>query len=196
MPTRWIRNPRDLRVCFRPPTRGKIERKAPAAIAAGLKKLGPCEGASLDDEGLWKLAERELFPTSDPASMEARDGYRDATLPNMVSPMRGAGRLAVDRELTLEILRLRLSKEEDAEGRWPARMEIVVSIACPSAEYVYRANAGSMEIRFEGAAPVPAAQFLLPLSFRGAAGPKQTASPTPTSAPLTPTPAGGMIAPP
>ena len=135
--------------------REEIDRKAPAAIAAGLKKLGPCEGASLDDEGLWKLAERELFPSSDPATVEARDGYREITLPNMVNPVRGAGRLAVDRELTLEILRLRLSKEQDAEGRWPARMETVVSIACPSAEYVYRANAGGMEIRFEGAAPAP-----------------------------------------
>ena len=177
--------------------REEIERKAPAAIAAGLKKLGPCEGANLDDEGLWKLAERELFPSSDPATVEARNAYREITLPNMVRPVRRAGRLAVDRELTLEILRLRMSKEQDAEGRWPARMETVISMACPSAEYVYRANAGGMEIRFEGAAPVPNAQsLLLPLSFRAAAGPKPTASPTPTSAPLTPTPAGGMIAPP
>ncbi len=168
--------------------REEIERKAPAAIAAGLKKLGPCEGANLDDDDLWKLAERELFPSSDPATVEARNAYREITLPNMVRPVRRAGRLAVDRELTLEILRLRMSKEQDAEGRWPARMETVISMACPSAEYVYRADARGMEIRFEGVMPPPTAQFLLPLSFRGAAGPKPTASPTPTSAPLTPTP--------
>ena len=73
----------------------------------------------------------------------------------MVNAIRRAGRLAVDRELTLEILRLRLAKEQDAEERWPARMENVVSTACPSAEYVYRADAGGMEIRFEGTAPAP-----------------------------------------
>ena len=170
MPTRPMPEPKESpSLAPSSDPREEIERKAPAAIAAGLKKLGPCEGASLDDEGIWKLAERELFPSSDPVTVEARDVYRETTLPNMVNPVRRAARLAVDRELTLEILRLRLAKEQDAEGRWPARMETVVSTACPSAAYVYRANAGGMEIRFEGAAPAPAAQFLLPLSFRGAA---------------------------
>ena len=174
----------------------EVARKAPVAIAAGLKKLGPCEGASLDDEGIWRLAERELFPSSDPVVVQTRDFYREIAIPNMANAIRRAARLAVDRELTLEILRLRLAKEQDAEERWPARMENVVSTACPSAEYVYRASAGGMEIRFEGAAPAPTGQVLLPLSFRSVEAQKATASPTPTPPPLTPTPAGGMIAPP
>ncbi len=172
----------------------EVARKAPAFIAASLKKLGPCQGASLDDEGIWKLAERELFPSSDPVVVQTRDAYREIAIPNMANAVRRAARLAVDRELTLEILRLRLAKEQDAEERWPARMENVVSSACPSAEYVYRATAGGMEIRFEGNAPAPTGGFLLPLSFRSVGGQKATVSATPAPLPLTPTPAGGMIA--
>jgi len=172
----------------------EVERKAPAAIAAGLEKLGPCAGASLDDEGIWKLAERDLFPSSDPVVLQARVVFREM-IPLVSSFVRRAARLAVDRELTLEILRLRLAKEQDAEGRWPARMENVVSTTCPSADYFYRADARGMEIRFEGEEPAPAAPFLLPLSFRSVEVPKAKVSPTPTPPPLTPTPAGGMIAP-
>ena len=40
----------------------EVERKAPAAIAAGLKKLGPCAGASLDDDGIWKRPNGISFP--------------------------------------------------------------------------------------------------------------------------------------
>ncbi|MET0620326.1 MAG: hypothetical protein ABW056_08595 [Thermoanaerobaculia bacterium] len=173
----------------------EVERKAPAAIAAGLKKLGPCAGASLDDEGIWKLAERDLFPSSDPVVLQARDVFREM-IPLVSGFVRRAAQLAVDRELTLEILRLRLAKEQDAEGRWPARMENVVSTTCPSADYFYRADARGMEIRFEGEAPAPAALFLLPLSFRSVEAPKAKVSAMPTPPLLTPTPTGGMIAPP
>ncbi len=178
-----------------PPSWEEVARKAPSAIAVGLKKLGPCEGANLDDEGIWKLAERDLFPSSDPVTLQARDVYREM-IPDMLNFVRRAGRLAADRELTLEILRLRQAKDQDAEERWPARMENVVSSVCPSADYVYRADAGGMEIHFEGTAPAPTGGFLLPLSFRSVEARKTKAPATPASPPLTPTPAGGMIAPP
>jgi len=67
---------------------------------------------------------------------------------------------------------------------------------CPSADYFYRADARGMEIRFEGEEPAPAAPFLLPLSFRSVEAPKAKVSATPTPPLLTPTPTGGMIAPP
>ena len=176
--------------------REEIERKAPAAIAAGLKKLGPCEGASLDDEGLWKLAERDLFPSSDPATVEARDVYREFTLPNMVrsraarrSARRGPRAHAGDSAAPHVEGAGRRGALARADGD-RGLDRVPVGGICLSSRCT-----GGMEIRFEGAAPAPNAQFLLPLSFRGAAGPKPTASPTPTSAPLTPTPAGGMIAP-
>ena len=59
----------------------EVERKAPTAIAAGLKKLGPCAGASLDDDGIWKLAERDLFPSSDPVVLQARDVLSRGMIP-------------------------------------------------------------------------------------------------------------------
>ena len=91
----------------------ELGKKAPEAIAAGLKKLGPCEGSNLDDEGYWKLVERELTFTSDPLVAKIRENYRDVVLFNMKDGFRRAGWLAVDRELTLEILRLRQAREQD-----------------------------------------------------------------------------------
>ena len=142
----------------------EVSRKAPAAVAQRLKKLAPCEGAALDQNGLWKLVEGELSPRASAA--EAQALYRELVLENVVNGFRGAARLAVDRELTLEILRLRQAKDQDREGRWPARMDNAMSVACPEFAYVYRSDGKGMEIRFDGTLTDPKSPFLLPLTFR------------------------------
>ncbi len=158
----------------------ELRRKAPEAIAAGLRKLGPCEGSNLDDEGYWKLVERELKLTSDPQIAEIRENFRDLILINMKDAFRRAGRFAVDQELTLAILRLRQAREEDPDGRWPERMENIISTVCPSFAYAYRSDSQGMEIRFDGTIADPSAPFLLPLSFRSSPPPP---TPTPTPSP-------------
>ena len=79
----------------RPAALGRLGRapagRAPEAIAAGLRKLGPCEGSNLDDEGYWKLVERELKFTSDPQIAEIRENFRDLILINMKDAFRRAG---------------------------------------------------------------------------------------------------------
>jgi hypothetical protein len=163
----------------------EVYRKAPGAVAAGLKRLAPCEGAALDQNGLWKLVERELSPAVSAA--KAQEAYREISLLNVLNAFRRAARLTVDRELTLEILRLRQSKDQDREGRWPTRMESAASSACPAVSYAYRSDGAAMEIRFDGTLTDPESAFLLPLVFRDgrAAGgaiitPKPAPSRTPT----------------
>jgi hypothetical protein len=163
----------------------EVSRKAPAAAAQALKKLAPCEGAALDQKGLWKLVESELSPRASAA--EAQALYRELVLENVVNGFRGAARLAVDRELTLEILRLRQAKDQDREGRWPARMDNAISVACPEFAYVYRSDGKGMEIRFDGTLTDPKSPFLLPLTFRDkpasdskSPGPVKAAKETPT----------------
>ncbi len=177
MRTRPIRNRGNLGTCFPRPTRGKRRRgrRRPRSPPASRSSVPAREPAwTMRASGSWPNGSSS--PHRIPWPSRRVTHYREITLPNMVNPVRRAARLAVDRELTLEILRLRLAKEQDAEGRWPARMGNVVSTACPSAEYVYRADARGMEIRFEGATPPPTAQFLLPLSFRSVEANKAKAS--------------------
>jgi hypothetical protein len=160
----------------------EVSRKAPAAVAEGLKKLAPCEGAALDQDGLWKLVERDLSPRASAA--EAQALYREDVLENALSGFRGAARVAVDRELTLEILRLRQAKDQDREGRWPPRMENTMSLACPGFSYVYRSEGKTMDIRFDGTLTDPKAAFLLPLTFHeGPAAYEKSARPAVAKAP-------------
>jgi len=168
-------------------------RKGFEAVLSGLRKLGPCEGSNLDDNGVWKMVERELPMTSDEVVAQNRKILFDILLPNMKNAFNRAGLLDVDRELTLEILRLRQAKEQDSEKRWPGRMANATSTICPAFSYVYRSDDEGMEIRFDGTLVDPVMQFVLPVTFRSA-NPKP--EPPPAEAPvLTPTPAGGMISP-
>jgi len=169
--------------------------KAPSALFDGLRKLGPCEAVALDEAGLWKLVERELPASSNDQTSAIRRNYREVFLPTFADAVRRGAQVAVDEELTLEILRLRLEKDQDPRGRWPAELANPVSVICPSAGYVYRADRNGMSIRFEGAPDGSGTGFQLPLEFRSAYPAKRPES-TPAGPALTPTPAGGMIAPP
>ena len=155
----------------------EVYKKGPEAISGGLVKLGPCEGANLDEGGYWKLVERELSLTSDPMAKEIRQNYREVFLPGMRDTFRRAGRMSVDWELTLEILRLRQARDQDPEHRWPERMDNIISTTCPAFAYSYRSGAKGMEIRFDGELANSSAPFVLPLTFRSAPSKAEKAEP-------------------
>ncbi len=175
----------------------ELNRKAPEAIAEGLAKLPPCDAAALDDEEVWQFADREVPTSSAAYAAEIRRMYKENSMPLMLGVVRRVARLSVDRELTLQILQLRLEQSGHPDGRWPERMANPISTICPGASYAYRSDAEGMEIRFEGSIVDPPAGSVLPLTF-GSQYPRKKAKGTPTLGPpaLTPTPGGGMIAPP
>jgi hypothetical protein len=164
-----------------------LERRAPALLAEGLGKLSPCEAANLGEDEAWAIVERGLLTGSKPEEVLARDTYRDSFLPMAVSAVKRAARGAVDRELTWEILILRLEKSQERKGRWPARLSDPVSRVCPPLSYTYLADRAGMEIEFGAVIEDPAPSLVLPLIFHGR-------NPEP-AVPLTPAAAGGMIAP-
>ncbi|MEX1244905.1 MAG: hypothetical protein WEB59_06020 [Thermoanaerobaculia bacterium] len=163
----------------------ELIRKAPRSIAEGLEKLPPCDAAALGEEEVWHFAARELVMASSQETAESRRVYREIFLPNVLSMIHRVARLSVDRELTLEILKLRFEKAGDPAGRWPEKMLNAVSAVCPAASYSYRSGANGMEIRFEGSIVDPPSGSVLPLSFRSGHSrpPELTPSPTPTPAP-------------
>lgn len=163
----------------------ELTRRAPDAIAEGLGKLPPCDAAALDEDELWRFADREIPTSSAPYAAEVRRMYKERYLPLTLGMVRRVARLSVDRELTLQILQLKLDRSARPDRRWPERLVNSASTVCPTASYGYRAGTGGMEIRFEGPVAEPQGGTVLPLSFRSEAPPV-----------LTPTPGGGMIAPP
>ncbi len=175
----------------------ELNRKAPAAIAEGLARLSPCEAAALDDDEVWRFADRDVPTSSAPHAAEIRRMYKEMFLPNTLGVIRRVARLSVDRELTLQILQLRLERSGYPGGRWPERMANPISTICPAASYAYRSDAEGMEIRFQGFVVDPPSGSVLPLAF-GSRYPRKESegTPTPTPSVLTPTPAGGMIGPP
>ena len=174
----------------------ELARKGMPAVVAELKKLGPCGSSTVTQDDMWKIVERAVSITSNEAAAASRKILFDIMTPNMKNAVDRAGRLAVERELTLEILRLRQSKEQDPKKRWPESPGSFISQVCPSYSYAYRSDEEGMEIRFDGTIAGPTgAPFLLPLSFRSAYPKKEMTPPEPPPA-LTPTPAGGMIGPP
>ncbi len=174
----------------------ELSRRAPDAIAESLGKLPPCDAAALDDEDIWRFADREIPTSSATYAAEIRRMYKETFLPTTLGVIRRVARLSVDRELTLRILQLRLDKSSDPDGRWPERMANPISTICPAASYSYRSDMEGMEIRFQGFVVDPPAGSVLPLAFRSHY-PRKKSEGTPTPAPpvLTPTPAGAMIAP-
>jgi hypothetical protein len=171
----------------RPDSFSALARRAPVILADGLGKMSPCEAARLDENEAWSIVERDLLTASQPEEVAARQMYRESFLPMAVSAVKRAARGAVDRELSMEILLLRLEKSQDRHGRWPAKLSDPVSRVCPPLAYTYVSDRAGMEIEFGAAIEDPAPSLVLPLVFHG-----RNTEPVP---PLTPTAAGGMITP-
>ena len=171
----------------------ELTRSGPGAIAGGMRKLSPCAASLLSEEEAWSLAEHEMPAAASPEAIQIRAQYREMVIPGLMNAIRRAGRLEVDRELTLKILSLRLEKDAARGGRWPEKVLDATSAACPAVSYGYRSGKDGMEIRFEGAVYSEATGAVLPVEFRsGAPNPASTSTPTST---LTAPAEGGMMPP-
>lgn len=169
------------------------------AVVDRLRKLSACEASRQSDEEIWREAssviemdshpgvrtsgERppgEPTPTGEETSGDQRFYFKDDALPMLTSALRRAARSAVDRELTLRILELRMDRAASRDKAWPARLVNPTSSVCPEASYAYSSSPDGMEIRFAGSVAEPEATLVLPLSFRaGKAKAKTTPTPTP-----------------
>lgn len=163
--------------------------RAFAAMADGVRKVSPCELAGLSAETILRPA-NDVFRLGSEEARAGASAFEQTAFPNLVSAVRRAARLMVDRELTLKILELRFEKAASREGAWPIEDENPGSSVCPGVLYGYRSDGKSMEIRFEGTVNTPDGGVVLPLEFRSGAGfqsPIPTLAPSPTPTP-TPTP--------
>ena len=164
--------------------------KAYAAVADGLEKRSPCDSALGSDADIWKPAIETLSAETNSTKRMIRDFYSENFGEAIASTVRRAARLEVDREMTLKILQLRLEKDSSRDGAWPEKTD-TTSAVCPGASYSYEPTSEAMTLRFLGSVEAP--KGALPLAFRA----KEPKADEPKSAPaLTPTPEGGMIAPP
>lgn len=159
-----------------------LRARALAALADGLRNVSPCELPDLSEEEIFRPA-GDVFRLE--GSEEARAWafiYKDIVLSNLLSSVRRAGRLMVDRELTLKVLELRFEKAASREGAWPTEYGNLGSSVCPGVLYDYHSDGKSMEIRFDGPVNTPEAGVVLPLEFRSGAA-RSTPTPTPTPTP-------------
>jgi hypothetical protein len=150
-------------------------------------RMSPCESAGISEEDLKKLTSSALSGLSfeDRQITEILAGI---AMPNLISAVHRAGRLAVDRELTLQVLRLRLAKEGEKDGKWPSELGDPWSEVCPGVAYRYKTDGISVDIQF-GAAVDAGTDRVLPLSFHSGKSrilPTLTPAPTPTPTPVPP----------
>jgi hypothetical protein len=163
-----------------------VHSRAVRAVADGLRRLPPCEAGRLQAEEVGRPMRDVLRTLKAPGEDAATiaEIFTEIEIPGLMDRLVRAGRLAVDSELTLKILELRLERAGSADGRWPARLLLPEPRACPGAVYQYTTNEHSMSIAFEGSTPQPPAGLRLPLSFSsGIRGTATTASPAPTATP-------------
>jgi len=181
----------------------KAVRRVYRATADHYRKLSACDASRQTDDEAWRAVSSEVATDPNPgirgsaespprpegsaeteeSSEEKRIYFKDDIL-SMVTPMvRRAARVAVDRELTLRILELRLDRSASRDGRWPERLVNAASGVCPEVSYAYSADGDAMEIRFDGKLAEPENQLTLPLSFRAGKTSTKTATSVPTPTP-------------
>ena len=119
----------------------------------------------MSDEDVWRPAAAALEGETNPLKRAFRDFYAEHGIESVVNALRRAARLEVDREMTLKVLQLRLSRDASKEGTWPGKLVDPSSAVCPAASYLYEAAAAGVELRFQG--DVPTNGPVLPLTFRG-----------------------------
>lgn len=157
------------------------------ALFETIRKMTPCELSGATEEDIERMASQAagILPSREKQIVAVLSGI---AVPNLVSAVRRAGRLSVDRELTLQILRLRLAKEGARDARWPTELGNPWSDVCPGVGYGYKTDGASVDVQFGGSAEA-GTDRVLPLSFHsGGSRLLPTFTPAPTSTP-TPVPA-------
>ena len=168
-----------------------VNARAHVAGADALRRLPPCDLAGVSNEEIARPISDEFRKASQPGtdSAEVAQVFTDIVVPNFRNHLERAGRLAIDNELTLRILELRLARASARDRRWPDALPDDASSACPGASYAYERDGSAMQIAFKGEAPSPSTGLALPLSFATRADRRPTPHPAaPASAPMTPAP--------
>jgi hypothetical protein len=162
----------------------EISRKALSAVVEHARKASRCDVLTMSEEELWRPAAAALAAESSDERRQIRDFIQQVALPNVLNAIRRSARLSIDRELTLHVLELRLSRSGSSDGAWPESLVNAYSTACPGTTYEYRSDKNGMTLRFPDAAPAPAMGSVLPLEFHSQdRRPSPTPTPTPTPAP-------------
>jgi hypothetical protein len=161
----------------------EVVRKVPPVLVDVLRKAGPCEAAAMSNEEAWHLVQRGLPMDTRPEAPQIREMYGENSFPAFMDAARRVARVAVDRELTLKILELRVDKRASPDNHWPEKLTSSLSDVCAGSDYSYRSDRNGMEVRFEGTIVEPSSGVTLPLSFRiGKAQLLPTVKSTPTRA--------------
>ena len=147
-----------------------------------IDRMSPCESSSLTEDDVKKLTSAALSGLSF-EERQITEILAAIVMPNLVSSIHRAGRLSVDREMTVQVLRLRLAREGAKEGKWPVELGTPWSDVCPGVAYRYKTDGKSMDLQF-GAAVEAGTDRVLPLSFHsGSARTLPTLTPVPTRTP-------------
>jgi len=156
----------------------KAQARAWRAVTDRLRELSPCEVSKLSSEEIWKPAAEEIARSIEAGADPSLKSLADIATPNITAAIRRAGRLLVDRELTVKILGLRQEKAASHHGRWPEKFLDGDSRVCPGASYEYQSRGAAMAIRFKGSIDDGGGSTLvLPLSF-------EVRAPRPTPTPV------------
>jgi hypothetical protein len=141
--------------------------QARRAAAEVFRRISPCELSSLSTEEISRpMAEeyrKSRKPSEDPEELARL--LPQIMLPGLKNRLERAGRLAIEAELTVKILELRLARSGPREEEWPQRLEDESSHVCAGATYRYYRIGPGMEIEFRGSAPAPDTGWTLPLSY-------------------------------
>ena len=157
-------------------------------IADNLRERSPCHASKMSEQQFWQPMEDEYRRLQSEDPSEAVESLRGVATPNLMSGLRRAARLAVDRELTAKILEIRQEKAALRPSRWPEKFSDTESRICPGESYGYQVRGAAMAFRFKSSIADPGEPALvLPLSFEVRA-PRPPPTPTRTPRP-TPTPA-------
>lgn len=177
----------------------KALRRLHRAVAANFRRLSPCDASRQTDDEVWRAVAGEVqndpspavrssaeepppTPTPEPGAApseppEEQRFYFQRSLSDVTKAVRRGARLAVDRELTLKILELRMEAEASKDRKWPATLADTFSHVCPGASYPYRRDGDGMEVRFDGTIDSGGGEPVLPLAFH--TGEKARATPMP-----------------
>lgn len=166
-----------------------VRARALAALADALRRVSPCELPDLSEEEIFQPASDVFRLEGSNEAHASAQGEREIAFDNFLSSIRRAGRLMVDRELTLKVLELRFEKAASRENAWPTAFENLGSSVCPGVVYSYSSDGKSMAIRFDGPVDTPKGGVVLPLEFRsGTALAALSPAPAPTPTPIPPKP--------
>jgi hypothetical protein len=141
--------------------------RAHRAVAEALRRISPCDLSSLSAEEIGRPMMEEYrktrAPGEDPEAIARL--FAEIIVPGLTNRLERAGRLAVEAELTLKILELRLARSGSRDREWPRKLDDASSHICAGATYGYRRSGLGMEIEFRGSPPAPGTGWTLPLSY-------------------------------